>query len=363
MISNICFTFGHLEFSNGVSKAAISIANAILEHNPDISITFRPLYKCSKEILSMLSPKITVDPCFGFYFRGFDKIVDLIPDGLLYNIFFKGKYNMEIAFQFGLPTKIIAAGVSITPKASRISWMHGYDYGLTLREQYLKIGKVICVSKYNADRLRNEINSKEICVDYVYNPVNNLDICQQGMEPIDITLNDNLQLVTVGRLSPEKGYDRLLDVAYRLKEDGYNFNLWIIGNGPQNKMLRGKATKLRLENCVNFLGEQKNPHKYTSKADVYICSSLSEGYSTSCTEAIMLGIPVITTDIPGGGEIIEDSQCGFLTENDNESLYFGIKAVLDDHSIVTKWKTILAVNKNNFSYKNRVAKLYKELGI
>lgn len=363
MMSNICFTFGHLEFSNGVTRAAISIANAILEKNPDIKIIFRPLYKCSKEISNMLSPKIKVYSCFGFYFRGFDKIVDLIPNALWYSIFFKGKYNTEIAFQFGMPTKIIAAGVSTTPEVRRIAWMHGYDYGLTQRKQYLKIGKVICVSKYNADQLRNDINTKEIYVDYVYNPVNNLEICQRGMEPIDIALNNNMQLVTVGRLSPEKGYERLLDVVCRLKKDGYNFNLWIIGNGPQNKILREKATKLSLENFVSFLGEQKNPHKYTSKADVYICASFSEGYSTSCAEAIMLGIPVITTDVPGGSEIIEDSQCGFLTGKDDESLYFGIKAVLDDRSIVSKWKTILADTKNNFSYKNRVAKLYKELGI
>ena len=98
---------------------------------------------------------------------------------------------------------------------------------------------------------------------------------------------------------------------------------------------------------------KKNPHNITSQADCFICSSFSEGYSTACTEAAILGIPIITTNVPGGKEIIDDCECGILTELDDESLKKGIREVLLNPSILDKWKKTLSITRHKFGLENR----------
>lgn len=98
------------------------------------------------------------------------------------------------------------------------------------------------------------------------------------------------------------------------------------------------STENKLTDVVILLGAKKNPHKYTRMADAFICSSLSEGYSTACTEAAVLGIPIITTDVSGGAEIIEEAECGVLTGIDDESLKNAIRTVLDDPQLLKQRK-------------------------
>ena len=109
--------------------------------------------------------------------------------------------------------------------------MHGYDYGLSLKSQYEVIGKVICVSRYNSEKLKSELPS--IQTDYNYNPIDEAVVQKYGNEPIDIKVpKEGPLFITVGRMSPEKGFERLLKAFKRLKDDGYKYTLWLIGDGP-----------------------------------------------------------------------------------------------------------------------------------
>ena len=240
--------------------------------------------------------------------------------------------------------------------------MHTYDEGLKYRSCYEKMDKMVCVSKFGAERLARELD-KTIPVEYCYNPIDDKRIVEQGNEQIDLKRSEGVQFVSVGRMSPEKGYSRLLDIVARLKEEGFVFSLWLIGQGPAFEELKEKSNKLKIDDIVFFLGTQQNPHKFTSKADIFICSSFSEGYSTACTEALILGVPVVTTNCSGGEEIINEAECGLLTEMDDNSLYEGIHSILDDPSIVNKWKNSLAKTKERFSQDKRIEKLFYVLNI
>ena len=353
-MTRICFLFSDLKLSNGVSRVAIAIAN-LLSQREDVDITLIALYEYEKEASKLVSPRVHVKKFFGFYFRGFDKLVDLIPHRLLYSLVLKkGNYDVEIGFQYNMPTKIVAA--SNNYNAAHIAWMHGYDYGLKLKDFYPKLDKVICVSRCNSERLYKEMDGNVI-TDYCYNPINDEAIVKNGNVDISIKRNNDSVFVSVGRHSPEKGYSRLLDIVSRLKDEGYKFKLWLIGDGPTHSELIKKTEQLELSDYVVFVGAQENPHKYTSKADVFVCSSFSEGYSTACTEAIMLGVPVITTNVSGGEEIINESQAGLLTEMSDESLYEGMKKVLDHPELIQNWKNTLETTKQKFSQREREKKL------
>ena len=358
----ILFTFCHLVSSNGVSRAAVGIANLIVRNRSDVEVTLMPLYKIDDDLVKNIDPNVKIKRRLGFYFRGLDKLLDLIPDRILYKLFVREKYDIEVGYQYWLPTKIIAS--SSNKKSLKIAWMHGYDYGVTLLKYYQSLDKVICVSKCNAERLIEESNNSVTC-DYCYNPIDDNAIRAFSREAVidEIENTKRPLFVTVGRLSPEKGYVRLLDVIYKLKSEGYEFNFWFIGSGALADDLKEKADALNLTGYVSFLGEKKNPHKYTKMADAFVCSSFSEGYSTACTEAIMLGVPVISTAVSGAKEIIEASEAGIVTSIDDQGLYNGIKTVLDNQNLLKEWKNNLILSKRNFSLETRKQKIFNVFNI
>lgn len=358
-MKRICFIFNHFQSQDGVCRSAIAMANHLAKLD-GLEITILSIYKFEKKTLSYLDPKIKATSIFKTYFRGFAKVVGIIPHKILYKHYLKGKFDIEIAFQYGTSYHIINS-CSKPAGVTRIGWIHGYD--MSYKWFYLIMDQIVCVSKEGAKKASSDLDNK-VPVTYCYNPIDDERVVCQGMESIPIeSAHDVLRFVTVGRLSPEKGYNRLIRIFCQLKKEGYSFSLWIIGDGPEKSKLERLISDNKLTDSIHLLGAQRNPHAYTAKTDVFICSSFSEGYSTSCTEALMLGIPIITTKVGGAQEIISDSECGILTEIDDESLYGGIKSVLDNPSIIKEWKNTLNRTKVRFSANERLGQLLKILQI
>lgn len=74
-----------------------------------------------------------------------------------------------------------------------------------------------------------------------------------------------------------------------------------------------------------------------SKSDLFVCSSYREGFSTVCTEALILGVPVVSTRISGAEELVADG-CGVVTENDEEALFIALKEILSDQTKLDAYK-------------------------
>lgn len=116
---------------------------------------------------------------------------------------------------------------------------------------------------------------------------------------------------------------------------------------------------MELQDIITFYGRQSNPHKFTAQADVYVCSSYNEGYSTACLEALMLGIPLISIPVSGVQEMIEDAGCGPVVGMEDEELYQGLKYVLQNPKILSQWKNILQKTQNRFSCEYRIHRLVR----
>lgn len=345
----IIFIPNHFQYSDGTSRALIGIVNNLDLEKFDITI--KPIYKCDFNLKSELKKDIKLEKTFGFYFKGFNKIVKKIPIKFLYKKIINKKYDIEVAFQCDLPTMLV--GASLNDKAVHVEWMHCYDLW---PKQYKIADKVVCVSKYCEEKTRKEMNGN-VNVTTCYNPIDDSRVLTLAQ---DSTSQENEYstvtkplFVTVGRLSPEKGYIRLVKIMKELSDEGFSFSLVIIGGGPEEKRMREEIQNNNMQDKIFMTGAKKNPHNITSQADCFICSSFNEGYSTACTEAAILGIPIITTCVPGGKEIIDDCECGILTELDDESLKNGIREVLVNPSILDKWKETLSITKNKFGLENR----------
>ena len=130
----------------------------------------------------------------------------------------------------------------------------------------------------------------------------------------------------------------MLRVAHRLQEENVSFELWILGDGPERKNLSNYIDRHGMGAFVHIWGFLKNPYAYISKCDLFVCSSLAEGFSTAATEALVLGLPIVTTDCAGMKELLGDDSCGIIVDNNEDALYLGLKMLLNDSARLDKMK-------------------------
>ena len=136
---------------------------------------------------------------------------------------------------------------------------------------------------------------------------------------------EKLTICMVGRLNPQKRYDRALRAVKRLKEDGLDFVLWILGEGNLENQLKALIGELDIEDCVQLKGFVKPSYAYMKAADIYWNTSDAEGYPLVVCEALCLGLPVVATSICGTKEILGNGQYGCLTLEDEDDIYEQMK--------------------------------------
>lgn len=343
----ILFTINHLEFSNGVCNVLLALANALAKSGYDITIM--PIFKCDDAFCKNFDESIKIKKCFGTYFRGLSRIVRALPQRWLYKKFVKDTYDIEVAFQCYCPTSIISA--STNRKAKHIAWMHGYDE-IDVK-CHRKFDKIVACAKSTCEKYKGVFSQPEK-VEYLYNLVDENKFVDLRNDPINVRGKYDFTFCTAGRLSPEKGYMRLLKVHKRLMDDGLYHNLWIVGDGVERGNLENYISENNLCESVVLFGFDKNPYKYMYRSDMFVCSSYSEGMSTVCTESLLLGTPAISTLVNGAKELIEDNGCGLVVDNDDESLYNGMKYVLENKDVIREFKENI-LKTTNIRYDDRLS--------
>ena len=120
-------------------------------------------------------------------------------------------------------------------------------------------------------------------------------------------------LVAMGRLHPQKGFDTLLRAMRIVHDRAPELRLTVLGDGPLRGELEALRRELGLEAVVAFPGRVKRPHDVLRQADLFIMSSITEGFPNVLCEAMAVGLPVISTDCPSGpAEIIDTGRSGLL---------------------------------------------------
>ena len=271
----------------------------------------------------------------------------------LYPLYIKDDYDIEVAYLECGPTKIIAG--SSNKKAKKIAWVHCdlrkrpefANQTEKLKKYYQAYDKVVCVSGTVKDSYTALFgNDPESIVLYNVNDDTQIrKLAQAG----SIEKPRCPVFATIGRLSYEKGNDRLLEACSILKADGYPFRLWLIGEGSERKYLEHMVQKLDLCDYVDFLGFQKNPYPYMASADLIVVPSRYEGLSTVVTESLILGKPVVTTPCSGMRELLGDSEFGFITEDSVQGIYEGVKKMLDDPALMAQYAAVAQQRGKQFA--------------
>jgi glycosyltransferase involved in cell wall biosynthesis len=144
-----------------------------------------------------------------------------------------------------------------------------------------------------------------------------------------------LQIGSIGRLVSEKGLPILLQAAKRLDDDGCNFRLTFVGDGPERANLESMARSLRFRNPVEFLGQLKGPElgeAVRSLQVVVMPSQWEETAGLAAIEQMMRGGVVIASDIGGLGEIVGEGGLRFKA-GDSDALYSRLREVMESPSL------------------------------
>ena len=264
---------------------------------------------------------------------------------ILYPLYIKDDYDIEVAYLECGPTKIIAS--STNKKAVKIAWVHcdlekkeGFaDSTERSKKYYEKYDEIVCVSE-NVKQSFEKFFGKDIDEKVLYN-VNDENEILKRAEVKDLDLpkrkNSGCLLVAVGRLTWQKGFDRLIECCRKLRDENYCFELWILGEGEERLHLEELIQKYHLNDCISLTGFISNPYPYIKNADILVCSSRYEGMSTVITEGLILGKAIVTTDCTGMQELLGNSEYGLITEESTEALYFGIKKMLDKPELIVAY--------------------------
>lgn len=140
--------------------------------------------------------------------------------------------------------------------------------------------------------------------------------------------NGITRFVTIGRLSPEKNQEELINAFARLVKDNPDVMLYILGNGPLKKNLENQISGLNLSDKVILTGNLSNPFGLLAQGDCFILPSIHEGQPLVVFEARVCHLPIIISDFSSvGGSLIENGQ--LVIQKDADSIYEGMKAFLD----------------------------------
>ena len=148
-----------------------------------------------------------------------------------------------------------------------------------------------------------------------------------------VIIDDELKIISVGRCRWKKGYTYALDAMALLKKKDVQFHYTIIAGGRDQENILYQIHDLGLNECVSFINDKLSHDevlKKVSECDLFLLPSLEEGISNAVLEAMALGIPVISTDCGGMGEVIRNSENGFLVPvRDSESMAKSIRNFVD----------------------------------
>ena len=297
-------------------------------------------------IISKLMKDISI------YYKYILRNVDIVND------------EYDIAIAYAGPMDFISYFVTNKIKSKkRIQWIHfditkiGFNINFAKRI-YDKFDKVFVVSNEGKDKLINFLPSLKDKTEVFFNIISCKMIEKMSYEGEGFSDDfDGTRILTVGRLSKEKGQDLIIPVLKKLKENGYKVRWYCIGDGPAKKEYEKLVDKLNIKDDFIFLGSKLNPYTYMKECNIYVQPSKHEGYCITLGEARCFNNPIVTTNFTGANEQIDDEKIGLICDISEWEIYKSIKRLLDDRELYEKLKENLDNVIVNSS--KEIDKLYK----
>ena len=301
--------------------------------------------------------------CHEKAFRGNSHVMKLFSPRFLYRHYIREHYDVAVSFLEG-PCARILSGCD-DPQTRTVAWIHG-----TLADKKtFSVGfhgfaeAVRCYSKFEERIFVSKDTQKAfeaLCPgsgQVLYNVLDTEHIAHQAQMPLADPWfqRPGIYLCAMGKLTANKGFDRLLRIHRRLREDGFCLFTCILGEGQERAALQTYIDQEELQDSVRLPGYRENPYPYLQKCHLFVCASHSEGYSTAAAEALILGVPVCAVEVSGMTELLgANTEYGVVTDNSEEALYQSIRRLLEDPALLARYREQAALRGKDFSTEKAV---------
>lgn len=351
----------------GAERVLVNLVNNMNKRK--FSITVQTVFPAgvNKEYLSpeveLLEGKLPL-------FKGASMAFKFLPNNILLKMCrIKNDYDIVIAYMHGIPTKILWR----YKNAHKLAWLHcdmehsslpKYFTTRQIAECFNTYEKIVGVSQSVCNSFANLYGLKQkLRVAYNTNDTKRIRVLSQEnvSSHQEWKQFSGIKLITIGRLHPQKGYDRLVGICKKLKKEKLEFKLLILGTGAEKENLEEMIHKYELEDKVILGGYINNPYPFIKEADLFVCSSRYEGLSTVMSETIILNTPIITTDVSGAREVLgENSEYGLVVDNNEEALYNGLKMLIKNPQNILDYRK-KALERMAFFETERTVQTVEEL--
>lgn len=352
----------------GAEKVLVNLVNNMDRKNFDITVMALFGGGVNEQFLKK-DVKLII--CHKRAVRGNSKIMKFFSPHFLFNYYIKDKYDIIVSYLEG-PSARIVSGCS-DKNTKLVSWIHVEQHDKNVacnafrdyKEAlvcYRRFDCTVCVSEYvKKDFL--SIFSVENPVYVLYNTNETDQIRELAKDSVDdiVFKGDEIKLVGVGKLMPNKGFDKLARIHARLIREGYKVHTYILGEGPERNKIEKIVDENRCADTFTMLGYKTNPYKYVARCDIFVCSSVAEGFSTAATEALILGVPVVTTKVSGMEEMLgKNNEFGIVVDGtDEDKLHDGLKVMISSLKIREKYRDKAMERSRIFSKENTVSEIEK----
>lgn len=273
------------------------------------------------------------------------------------------QYDIAISYsQNGLTPYYVIDKVNATRK---YLWYHNGDYEGTGKkykldlEYYSKFDNVVAVSTDCQKKLSQYFSDMQDKIIVMNNIVDTERIINLANSDADIEIDKNsFSILTVGRLTKEKGGELAVNVCKKLVDSGFNIKWYWVGDGNQFGFLKELVNKLELGDVFYLLGNKKNPYVYMNQCDLYVQPSKYEAYCTTTNEARILNKPIITTDVGGMRDQFIDKETALIVNGEVDDIYKAVKSLIEDDKY--RQKLILNLKQKNYEFDGYI-KQYEKL--
>ncbi|EJT6534352.1 glycosyltransferase [Clostridium perfringens] len=246
----------------------------------------------------------------------------------------------DVAIAYAGPMDFITYFIANKIRAKkRVQWIH-FDIskiGFNKRfaeNMYSKFDKIFVVSEEGKNKLNRLIPSLSDKTEVFFNIISSTFI--KDMAENEEGFNDNyngIRILTVGRLSREKGQDITISVLEKFIKQGYEVRWYCIGEGNMRKELEDMIKNKNLQDNYILLGSKRNPYPFMKECDIYVQSSRHEGYCLTLAEARCFNNPIITTNFTGANEQIRNEKTGLIVNFNQDEMYTAIKRIIKDREL------------------------------
>lgn len=272
------------------------------------------------------------------------------------------KYDVAIAYGQRLPTFFVADKVVADKKIAwyNISYTGNERCTSYLTNVYDKYQLVNAVSDSVREQLLKAFDFPERKVTVMMDILDDDFAMKMARTPNNAELEmagKGVKILTVGRLAYMKGYDLAIDAAKRLRDRGFDFTWYVVGEGEQHKELQNQIAQNQLEGQFILLGSRVNPYPYFQLCDLYVQPSRFEGFGITLAEAKMFHKPIVVTNFDAVNVQFRNEENALIVDISSEAIADGIMRMMTDCALREKCtRNVMAEKKGN---REEMRKLYE----